>query len=57
MSRPCVCGGSNENCRYCSGRGEIGDQLAGVLVTHSKHPSKLSGGRKRREKRRSSPSV
>ena len=46
MSRPCVCGGSNENCRYCSGRGEIGDRLAGALVTHSKHPSKLSGGRK-----------
>lgn len=46
MSRPCVCGGSNENCRYCSGRGEIGDQLASALVTHSKHPSKLSGGRK-----------
>ena len=36
MSRPCVCGASNENCRYCSGRGEIGDRLAGALVTHSK---------------------
>ncbi len=46
MSRPCVCGGSNENCRYCSGRGEIDDQLAGALVIHSKHPSKLRSGRK-----------
>jgi hypothetical protein len=35
MSRPCVCGGSNENCRYCSGRGEIGDQLAGGCISHS----------------------
>ena len=51
MSRPCVCGGSNENCRYCSGRGEIGDQLAGALVTHSKHPSKLGGGRKSKTQR------
>jgi hypothetical protein len=46
MSRPCVCGGSNENCRYCSGRGEIGDQLAGALVAHTKHLSRLIGGRK-----------
>jgi hypothetical protein len=46
MGRPCVCGGSNENCRYCSGRGEIGDQLAGALVAHSKHPSKFGGRRK-----------
>ena len=46
MSRPCVCGGSNENCRYCSGRGEIADQLAGALVAHTKHPSKFGGRRK-----------
>ncbi len=46
MSRPCVCGGSNENCRYCGGRGEIGDRLADALVVHSKQPAKLSGGRK-----------
>jgi hypothetical protein len=48
MSRPCVCGGSNENCRYCSGRGEIDDQLAGALVAHSKHSSKFGGRRKGR---------
>ena len=41
MSPPCVCGGSNENCRYCGGRGEIGDGLAGALVSHGKHPAKL----------------
>jgi hypothetical protein len=51
MSRPCVCGGSNENCRYCSGRGEIADQLAGALVNHSKNPSKLSGGCKSKTQR------
>jgi hypothetical protein len=31
MGSPCVCGGSNENCRYCSGRGEIDDGLADAL--------------------------
>ena len=46
MSRPCVCGGSNDNCRYCGGSGEIADRLASALVAHSKHPSKLNGGRK-----------
>lgn len=25
MSRPCVCQGSNENCRYCFGRGFVSD--------------------------------
>jgi hypothetical protein len=35
MSHPCVCGGSNENCRYCSGRGEIPDRLANALTVHS----------------------
>lgn len=24
-TRPCVCGGSNENCSHCFGRGFIGD--------------------------------
>lgn len=38
MSRPCVCGGSNENCRYCSGRGEIPDRLANALTVHSHQP-------------------
>lgn len=38
MSRPCVCGGSNENCRYCSGRGEIPDGLASALTRHSQRP-------------------
>lgn len=38
MSRPCVCGGSNENCRYCSGRGEIPDRLSNALTTHSHQP-------------------
>jgi hypothetical protein len=38
MSRSCVCGGSNENCRYCSGRGEIPDRLANALTAHSRLP-------------------
>lgn len=38
MSRPCVCGGSNENCRYCNGRGEIPDRLANALTAHSHLP-------------------
>jgi hypothetical protein len=52
MSSPCVCGGRNENCRHCGGRGEIGDRLAGALVTHSKHPSTLNGGRKTKAEKR-----
>lgn len=36
MSRPCVCGGSNENCRYCNGLGTIRDNLADALVTHAR---------------------
>lgn len=28
MSRPCVCQGSNENCRYCYGRGFVPDTQA-----------------------------
>lgn len=35
MSRSCVCGGSNENCRYCDGLGTIKDDLASALVTHA----------------------
>ena len=38
MSRSCVCGGSNENCRYCGGRGEIPDRLANALTVHSHLP-------------------
>jgi hypothetical protein len=38
MSRSCVCGGGNENCRYCSGRGEIPDRLANALSIHSHQP-------------------
>src|SRR5579863_4191081 len=38
MSRPCVCGGSNESCRYCNGRGEIPDRLADALTIHSHVP-------------------
>jgi len=35
MSHACVCGGSNENCRYCGGRGEIPDRLANALTAHT----------------------
>ena len=35
MSRSCVCGGSNENCRYCRGLGTIDDGLANALVDHA----------------------
>lgn len=38
MSRPCACGGSNETCRYCSGRGEIPDRLANALTVHTQLP-------------------
>src|ERR1700721_18028 len=38
MSRPCVCGGSNDNCRFCGGRGEIRDHLADALTIHSSLP-------------------
>src|SRR5438067_975104 len=31
MSRSCVCGGENENCRYCGGSGIIGDRLGSAL--------------------------
>ncbi len=46
MSRPCVCGGSNENCRYCSGRGEIPDRLANALTAKGHRPEsqKVHGG-------------
>lgn len=36
MSRPCVCGGSNENCRYCNGLGTIDDGLATALIGHAR---------------------
>jgi hypothetical protein len=32
MSRSCVCGGSNESCRFCGGLGTIPDTLATALV-------------------------
>jgi len=50
MGRPCVCGGSNENCRYCSGRGEIPDRLANALVAHNYRPGLQKGpiGRKKK---------
>jgi hypothetical protein len=50
MGRPCVCGGSNENCRYCNGRGEIDDGLANALVAHSYRPGlqKVPIGRKKK---------
>jgi hypothetical protein len=32
MSRSCVCGGSNENCRFCGGLGTIPDTLATALI-------------------------
>jgi len=54
MSRPCVCGGSNENCRYCSGRGEIPDRLANALNAHSHRPEAAKvrlGGKKHHVKR------
>jgi hypothetical protein len=52
MSRPCVCGGSNENCRYCNGRGEIPDSLATALVSHTYLPRKGRGGRKSKNETR-----
>lgn len=38
MSRSCVCGGSNENCRFCGGLGTIPDTLATALVSHVGRP-------------------
>jgi len=35
MSRSCVCGGSNENCRYCNGTGTTKNGLADALTAHS----------------------
>ena len=32
MSRSCVCGGSNENCRFCGGTGVVPDALSEALV-------------------------
>src|SRR5271166_5115230 len=46
MSRPCVCGGSNETCCHCYGRGEIRDGFADALVIHSQSPRKVGGGKK-----------
>ena len=31
MSRSCVCGGENENCRYCGGSGIVADRLGAAL--------------------------
>jgi hypothetical protein len=36
MSHPCVCGGSNEGCRYCGGRGEIPGRLETALREHAR---------------------
>ncbi len=36
MSRSCVCGGSNDNCRYCGGSGTIRDRLADAISSHAK---------------------
>jgi hypothetical protein len=57
MGRPCVCGGSNENCRFCSGRGEIADGLANALVAHSLRPEveKINVGGKKRKGRKFFP--
>jgi hypothetical protein len=38
MSRSCVCGGSNENCRFCGGSGSISNGLASALVSHVGRP-------------------
>jgi hypothetical protein len=38
MSRSCVCGGSNENCRFCDGLGTIPDRLATAIIAHSHRP-------------------
>lgn len=32
MSRSCVCGGANENCRFCGGLGTIPDELGNALM-------------------------
>jgi hypothetical protein len=32
MSRSCVCGGSNENCRFCGGLGTVPDHLGNALA-------------------------
>jgi len=52
MSRSCVCGGSNENCRYCNGRGEISNSLADALIAHLYLPEskKVHVGDKQRPK-------
>lgn len=54
MSRSCVCGGSNENCRFCSGSGTIPDGLASALVTHIGRPDSeymVPGGSQQGKKR------
>jgi hypothetical protein len=37
MSRPCVCGGSNENCRFCGGLGTLPDRLGAALEERLQH--------------------
>lgn len=32
MSRSCICGGANENCRFCNGSGVLPDLLGSALV-------------------------
>jgi hypothetical protein len=54
MSRSCVCGGSNENCRFCGGLGTISDRLATALISHVGRPESefmSHGAEKPRRKR------
>lgn len=51
MGRPCVCGGNNESCRYCNGRGEIADEFANALIAHSQSPKKTRGVHKSKRER------
>jgi hypothetical protein len=50
MSRACVCGGSNENCRYCYGLGTIPERTGNPVVAYT--PGGGGWGRKRRSGRR-----
>jgi hypothetical protein len=57
MSRSCVCGGSNENCRYCNGLGTINDGLADALTAHATHGYLPKGGRRVTPRRARQPLV
>jgi hypothetical protein len=48
--KPCVCGGSNNNCRYCSGSGYVPDNV-GLPQIRSKQETWGAGSEPLREPR------